>query len=481
MKSISIQKASLINAVSQYTSILLYIVFNAVMSRLLTPEEFGIFAVVTIFTTLFSKIYDSGFGAAIIQQKDLVKKDISSIYTFMCIVGLALAALFLLLGFPVAAVYKNGVFVRICAILAVAVLFNTMSVVPNSYLLREKDFLKVAIINIVNHFTSYALAIVFALMGMKYYALALQVVVLAVMKFLLSRWLSGIPAARRIDRAPIRKVLPFTLYEIGSMLINFLEQNSDNILISLTMGSTPLGFYSKAYTLSRYPVDALSGAVTPTLHPILSDYQNDHEAMHRKYMRFLMCMSVIGAFVSAVCFCAAREIILIIYGSQWEGSIQSFRYMSLCIYALFMMAGNISIYKSLNRMDLLFRAVIINTSVTCASIVAGVLMGSIEAVAIWVSVAYWSNMLITLFILNHIGFGVSYAKFWKAFLPDVAMMFLLMLVSSACEKFFLTAEGLWLPLIEKAAVLGVLYLAYLLLTGRYRDMLTIFIKKKKRQ
>ena len=58
MKTISLKKAAVINAVSQYSNIILYIGFNIVLARLLTPEEFGIFAVVSIFTTFFSKIYD---------------------------------------------------------------------------------------------------------------------------------------------------------------------------------------------------------------------------------------------------------------------------------------------------------------------------------------------------------------------------------------------------------------------------------------
>ena len=70
MKTISLKKAAVINAVSQYSNIILYIGFNIVLARLLTPEEFGIFAVVSIFTTFFSKIYDGGLGSFYLSSPD---------------------------------------------------------------------------------------------------------------------------------------------------------------------------------------------------------------------------------------------------------------------------------------------------------------------------------------------------------------------------------------------------------------------------
>ena len=480
MKTASFRKAALINAVSQYANILLYIAFNAIISRLLTPEEYGVFAIVSIFTTFFSKIYESGFGAVVIQRKDLTISDISSIYTFMGLAGIVLALLFAALGAPVSAVYHDNVYVLVFVVLAFGIFFNTAGVVPNAFLLREKRFEQVALWNVIGHFVSFGLAIVLALFGGKYYALVFQVVALAVIKFLSSRWLSGVRRTKKINRKVIRSVLPFTLFEVGSMMLNFLEQNLDNILVSLTMGSTRLGYYSKSYTLTKYPIGAISGAVTPVLHPILSDYQDDKKALHEKYLKYLASVSTIAIFVSSLCFCAAREIILILYGSQWTDCIESFRRLSLCIYPLFMMSGNIAIYKSLNRMDLLFRAVIINTSITCLSIVLGIWMGSIEAVALCVCIANWSNMFVTLFILNHMGFGISYGRFWAHFLPDIVFLTVVQAAGAFGLEDWLYSWNLWLAAIAKAAFMGASYLLYLLLTGRYRRLLFILPGRAKR-
>ncbi len=480
MSRVSFKKAALINASSRYLNIIIYIVFNAIASRLLTPEEYGIFAVTTIFTTFFSKIYDSGFGAAIIQDKGLQRNDVCSIHTFMCYVGLALALAFAALGAPISAIYKNSAYIRICMVLAVGIFFNTVSIVPYSYLLREKRFFHTAALDVAGGFFSYAIALVLVFAGFKYYALAAQVVIQAFIKFTSSKLLTGISARRKIDKRPLRRVLPFTLYELGSMIINYFELNLDNILVSLTMGSTMLGYYNKSYTLSRYPVSAVAGAVSPVLHPVLSDYQSNPEEMYRKYIRFLLCVSTVAIAVASCCFGAAREIILILYGGQWEACVPSFRYLTMCIYPVFMMSGNIGIYKSLGRTDLLFRAVVINAAVTTLASLVGVLMGSIETVALCVCIANWSNMFMTLFILNRFGFKSAYLEFWRHFLPDLIALFGIQLIYTAVFQRFLWGSNVLLLAFEKCAAIGVMYAAYMLISKRYVYVLSLLSRKRRR-
>lgn len=478
MKTISLKKAAVINAVSQYSNIILYIGFNIVLARLLTPEEFGIFAVVSIFTTFFSKIYDGGLGSAIIQRKDLHKQDINSLYSFIHYIAVILFLVFLLLGIPISILYKNPEYILICAILAVSILFNTFNVVPYSYLLKEKQFYKIAFLNITSYFISYVSAVFLALLGLKYYALAFQTVFLSIIKFYLSKKMSGISSAKKMDFRLIKSIIPFTLYELGSSLINYWEQNLDNILISLIMGSTPLGFYSKSYTLTKYPVTAVSGAVTPVLHPILSDYQKNKIVMHKKYTQFLLCVSTAAVFVAAICFCAAKEIILILYGIQWINCIQSFTYLSLCIFPLFMMSGNMSVYKSLGRTDLLFRVVILNTCITSFFIVIGILLGTIETVALCVCIANWFNMIVTLYVLNKIGFGISLWGFWKLFISDIFMLFFIQAVCMMASYWLFPKMQILISFMIKIVIIGTIYLFYLLFSTRYRLISSIFFSKK---
>jgi len=87
-KEYSIKRAALINASGKYSTILLQLFVNAILSRILTPDDYGIVAVITVFSTLFISLSDMGFGAAIIQQKDLTKEEIDGIFTITIFIPL---------------------------------------------------------------------------------------------------------------------------------------------------------------------------------------------------------------------------------------------------------------------------------------------------------------------------------------------------------------------------------------------------------
>ncbi|MDE6068345.1 MAG: oligosaccharide flippase family protein, partial [Treponemataceae bacterium] len=73
--STSIKQASLITAGSKYLNIFLGILFSAVLSRILTPNDYGIAAIVTIFSAFFSVLSNCGLGIAVIQNKDFTQDD----------------------------------------------------------------------------------------------------------------------------------------------------------------------------------------------------------------------------------------------------------------------------------------------------------------------------------------------------------------------------------------------------------------------
>ena len=76
------------------------------------------------------------------------------------------------------------------------------------------------------------------------------------------------------------------------------------------MGEVALGYYDKAYRLMLYPVQNLTHVITPVLHPILSDYQDDYDKIYSQYVKVVKILSLLGVFILVFCFFSAKEIIL---------------------------------------------------------------------------------------------------------------------------------------------------------------------------
>lgn len=106
-KNMSLKSAALFNAAGRYSKVVLALLVNAALARILTPGDFGIIAIVTVFTTLFTAVSDMGFGTAVVQRKDLLRSQIDDIFSFTGYMSLAIAIVFFLCGWPIAVFFSR--------------------------------------------------------------------------------------------------------------------------------------------------------------------------------------------------------------------------------------------------------------------------------------------------------------------------------------------------------------------------------------
>ena len=100
----SLKNAVFINAFSRYATIIINIGFSAVLARILTPEDYGMTAVMMVFINFFSLMADMGIGPAIIQNKSLDYEDYDNIYSFSVFLGIILCLLFIIFSYPMASI-----------------------------------------------------------------------------------------------------------------------------------------------------------------------------------------------------------------------------------------------------------------------------------------------------------------------------------------------------------------------------------------
>lgn len=422
MGEISIKKAAFINAASRYSTIVLNLVFSAVLARLLTPEDYGIVAVTAVFTTFFTLFADMGIGAGVIQNKELAQDDISSIYTFTVRISFVLALAFMAFSVPMAWFYKDRVYVPVGMLLAVSLFFSAMNMVPNALLLKEKRFVAVGIRTVVVCILSGGVGILFALLGFKYYALVLQNIFNAVFIFIWNYVSTRPRVVRKICKESVGKIRSYSSFLFAFNIINYFSRNSDNLLISKFMGTASLGYYDKAYKLMCYPTQNLTHVITPVLHPILSEHQNDRNYIYEKYLHIIKLLSLCGIFIMTFCFFASDEIIRIMFGERWLPAIPCFKYMSISIWAQMITSSSGSIFQSLGDSRRMFISGTLNAALTVAAIVLGIAEGRIEAVARNVGIVYNFHFISTYIILVHFSFGMSCWKFLMSFLPDFGVL-----------------------------------------------------------
>lgn len=463
---ISMKRAALINAAGKYSKIFLSVIVNAVLARILSAEDYGIVAVITVFSTFFTTFSDMGFGPAIIQNKDLTKEDINNIYSFTVYISIALMVIFAICSIPIASFYDNNVYIPLGQILSISLLFNALNMVPNGILNRDKKFVSIAIRTVVVYVVAAIVTVILAFMGLHYYALAIQAILTALFTFAWNYATTRPKFYIHFKMESIKKVLNYSGYQFAFNLVNYFSRNLDNLLTGKFMGSAELGYYNKAYTLMLYPVNNLTGVISPVLHPILSDYQKQLDVIYKKYMKIVRLLACIGLYVAPVCFLAAEELIDILYGPNWGKSVVCFQFLAIAIIPQMINSSAGSIFQAIGNTKLLFTNSCINTCITVVAIIVGVFGGkNIQMLSLCVAIAYLCHFVTAFVMLIKMGFKYRISRFAKELIPE---LFILIVMLVAVKLYPLHITQTILSAIIKCTYLGLVYVIALFVSKEYR-------------
>jgi len=470
MSKQSIKSAAVINIFGKYSSIIINLVYSAILSRLLSPLEFGVVAVVLVFVSFFSLFANMGIGPAVIQNKNLDEEDVKSIFSFTLYIAIIISLLFAILSYPISYFYNNDVYIGIGFLLSLALFFNTINIVPNALFLKAHKFKLVAFRTVFVGIITAIPTIYLATIGFSYYSIVIHSILVASITFfwngLTSRKIIGI----KFRWSSVNKIKEFSKYQYVFSIINYFSRNLDNLLIGRFIGESPLGYYNKSYQLMQYPIQNITHAITPVLHPILSLLENQHEIIYEKYIKILKLLSILGIFVIVYSYFASREIILILFGDQWEGSVRSLQLLSLSVWAQMLASSSGSIFQSLNKTKLMMISGFFSTATIVIFIISGILLGNINSVAMMVSLAYIIVFFQVFYVLIKYGFNKNFFAFFLNFKIDF-MNFIFISIAMYLITSFFEIDNLLLSALFKFGISACLYLVLLVVTKQHKYIL----------
>lgn len=461
---------------AKYSGVLISLVIGAVLARLLTPEEFGIVAIVTVFVTFFNLLSNFGIGPAVVQNGNLSDNDISSIFSFSIILGFFFASLFFLMAPLIASFYDELVLINITRLLSIAILFYSFQVVPYALSQKKLRFKYLGIISVSIQIFSGVIAILLAFRGFSYYALVFKSIFDSIATFMAFFWLSPIKITFVIKFKAIRKIARFSSFQFMFNFINYFSRNLDNLLIGKYFSPASLGYYEKSYRLMTLPVSNLTHVISPVLLPVLSEFQHDKLRIYNSYVKIVRLLATIGFPLSVFLFFSASEIIHIIYGPQWEQSVPVFKLLATTVGIQIVLSSSGSIFQTLNRTDLLFYSGLISAVFMLSGITYGVFIGeSLISVGYGLILAFCINFFQGFYILIKIALKSSLINFLKVFI------FPLILSSGMGIGLFITSKhnfdnnyySLGLKLLISILIFGLIFIC----SSANRQFLTKIITK----
>ncbi|UQN09697.1 lipopolysaccharide biosynthesis protein [Deinococcus sp. QL22] len=329
------------SSLSFLTTILLTPLFAAILARLLSKEEFGLFAIGLSLYAVGQYIADFGIAQALVQKSDLTEEDIRAGFTSSVLLGLLATALAWLLAPAAGDFFNNADVTPFMRAYACVYVIASLATVSTSLLRRALRFKPLMVVEVGSYIIGQGVfGLGAAYLGLGAYSLIVSAAVQAVIQLSVSYFYGRHPFGFTFRRESYR-----ALYAFGgrASLVNFLEflsTNLDTLMIGRFYGTGILGLYNRGYNVIYAPMIGLARSLTRVLAPSFSVVQHDQAKLRSSYLSGLMALSILLFSIAASAFISAREIVLVLLGESFISVVPIVQVLALFIP--FPVLGNLS-------------------------------------------------------------------------------------------------------------------------------------------
>jgi PST family polysaccharide transporter len=366
-----------------------------VLARILTPQDYGLIAMVTVITGFVAMFKDMGLSLATIQKAEINHSQVSMLFWLNVVASIALALILAAIAPIISWFYNEPRLTWITFALAGTFVFSGLTVQHQALLQRQMRFFTLAVVEIGSMTAGVITGIVLACYGTGYWALvglsAATALSNAVLVWIFCEWRPGLP----VRRAGILPMVTFGGHLTGFSIVNYFARNFDNILLGRFWGANVLGLYSRAYNIMMLPISQIRSPLESVAIPALSHIQNDPIRYKKYYIKLITLLAFITMPLMVFLFFCADQVVHLLLGDQWSGAVNIFKI--LCIVAFIQpvvsTAGLVLI--SLGQSKRYFTIGAVNSIIIVISFVLGLPWGAI-GVAMAYTIATYVLILPTL-------------------------------------------------------------------------------------
>lgn len=328
---------------------------SIVLARLLAPEDYGVIALVTVFTSILQVFVDSGLGTALVQKKNADEADFSSVFYFNVLVCLTLYAGMFVAAPAIAKFYDNPIYIPLVRVLSLTLVISGLKNIQQAYVSRHMIFKRFFFSTLGGTIASAILGIVMAYAGFGVWALAAQYVSNTAIDTLIL-WIT-VPwrPKKRFSWTKLKSLLSYGWKLLVSALLDTGYTSLWNLLIGKVYSSADLSFYDQG---SKYPkaiIGTISNSIDSVLLPTMSIVQDDRAQIKSMTRRSIVTsVYVMAPLMMGLAGCA-EPLVSLILTDKWLPCVPYMRIF--CITYMFwpVHSANLNAIKAMGRSDLFLR------------------------------------------------------------------------------------------------------------------------------
>jgi O-antigen/teichoic acid export membrane protein len=352
-----------------------------ILARLLTPEEYGLAAMVLVFSALVLIFADLALGAALVQREELNEADRSTVFW----TSAAMGTLFMLFGiaasWPIAAFYGEPEVQPLFALLSVSFLVTALGTTQSALLNREMQFRSLELRMMAGTLVGGTAGIVVAAAGGGAWAIIVQQLAIAVTSTLLLWAFSPWRPRFTYSLHSLRSLGGFSLNVFGTRVLFYANRNLDNMLIGRFLGASALGAYAIAYNVMLMPLARIAQPIVEVLFPAMSRIQDDRRRMAAMWLRANRMIGAITVPAMIGLILVAPEFVATLFGEKWADATPVIQILAWVGLLQSLQRLNSSVLLACDRTGTLLRYSLVVLTASVVAFVAGLHWGIVGVAA----------------------------------------------------------------------------------------------------
>ena len=317
-------------------------IFGIVLARMLTPDDYGLIAMLLVFSTVATALQDSGFVIALTNKRDATHEDYNAVFWFNIVVSFLLYALLFLVAPLIADFYSEPILTPLSRYFFLGFFIASFSIVPRAILFRQLRQRELAITGLTSLIISGAVGITMAYNGYAFWGIATQTLTfnlcITILSWYFSKWRptlhSSLFTLNSSLFTPLRPLLGFS----SKMLLTYIFNNINNNIFSLLLGrlynKTEAGIYSQAQKWNVMGSNTITGMVQGVAQPTFVQMGDDKERLCRAFSKMLRFTCFISFPAMLGLALIAKEFIIVTVTEKWLPSASLMQL--LCVAGAFL-------------------------------------------------------------------------------------------------------------------------------------------------
>lgn len=415
---------------------------SILLARLLSPSEYTVVGIITIFITIANVLVQNGFSTALIQKKDADEADFSSVFYFN-LINAAVIYIILFFAAPyIAGFYGNQEMTAIIRVLSVILFPGAVTSVQNAFVSRKMEFKGLFLATLWAAVISGAISIGMAAYGMGIWALVGQQIVyyfaLMVILFVTVTW----HPRKLFVWKRISTMFSFGWKLLCASLIDTVFNNIHGLVMGKIYNKEVLGIYNRGEQFPKLIVSNLGAAIQSVMLPALAVNQNHPEKLKNMLRRSIVTSSYLVLPMMAGLIAVADTLVLLLLGEKWINSVPFLRIMCVAYSFWPIHIANLQALNAVGRSDIFLKLEIIKKTIGMAVLLIGIRYNAITLVALKAFADFlctfinaWPNKK----LLNY-----SIMEQWKDIMPSLLVSFIM---GAAVYSIQFIVSGLWVRIV----------------------------------